>query len=751
MPAALPKLKKLSGRSWHEVRVRGGQELAKIRERLLAARFAEMSDAALLRALEPSARNGSAEGTAALVIKRLRAQTGQAFLPALVRRAEVVGMMERRFGSERDAIIARAENICAGRFNLLGLTNLCFGDPIDWRLEPTTGCRTPLAHWSRIDYLSPEIAGDKKVTWELNRHQGFVTLGQAYWLTGDERFAAAFVTQASSWIDANPPKRGINWVSSLELAFRAISWVWALHLLSGAESLTPRFVCRALKHLAAHGHHIETYLSHYFSPNTHLTGEALGLFYLGLALPELRRARIWRELGMSVLLAQLSDQVQSDGVYFEQSSYYHRYTADFYTHLLVLARSGGITFPGGSALPDAVEQKLVQLLDHLMWITRPDSSSPLLGDDDGGRLVLLGERQPDDFRDTLATGAALFGRGDWKFVAGEPAVETLWLLGPEGLANYDRIKSTPPRTQERAFADSGYYVMRDGWARDSSFVLIDVGQPGVSGTPAMKCSGHAHAGALSFEFAAAGETWIVDPGTFTYTGDVRWRDWFRTTQAHNTATVDGISQSIPRGPFSWERIAQGRATEFGAQAGCIYFAGEHDGYEHLDDPVGHARTVLLTKRDEKWATPAHLIVRDKFTARGLHSYALRFHLAASCRVLSEGLQVKIIGPSGGELIIAAFSLSRESNICDVGRASAPVSLRAHIESGWVSRCYGQREAAPVVVIETEGRGDQHFVTLLIPRVNGEADLAQQIISRLAASRFSLSAEIGAQMNPRGIK
>jgi hypothetical protein len=47
--------------------------------------------------------------------------------------------------------------------------------------EPTTGKRTPLLHWSQIDFLNPDVAGDKKFTWELNRHQFFVTLGQAYW------------------------------------------------------------------------------------------------------------------------------------------------------------------------------------------------------------------------------------------------------------------------------------------------------------------------------------------------------------------------------------------------------------------------------------------------------------------------------------------------------------------------------------------------------------------------------------------
>ena len=274
--------------------------------------------------------------------------------------------------------------------------------------------------------MTPQVAGDKKVTWELNRHSHFVTFGQAYWLTGDEKYCESFIAQAASWMDANPTSRGINWASSLEVAFRAIAWLWALHFFAASHKLTSRFALRLLKQLWAHGRHVNSYLSHYFSANTHLTGEALALFYLGTALPEFREAARWRATGIQILLEQMPKHVRPDGVYFEQSSYYQRYTADFYTHLLVLARASG------AALPAEVEERLALLVDHLMWMTRPDGSAPIVGDDDGGRLITLAARKSNDYRDTIATAAAIFNRGDWKFVAGEAKVETLWLLGPAG-------------------------------------------------------------------------------------------------------------------------------------------------------------------------------------------------------------------------------------------------------------------------------------------------------------------------------
>jgi hypothetical protein len=685
------KLKKLSGKSLHEIGARSRQELSKLGERVFGS-AAEMNDRALLKRLSPPSRNGSAEGTTELILERIRACVRNAesksrmhtFLPSLASREEIARIVEQRFPVERRALIEKADRAIDARFDLLGLEGLSFGDPIDWRLEPTSGRRTNLDHWSKIDYLDSRVAGDKKVTWELNRHSHFVTFGQAYWLTGDEKYSESFIAQAASWMDANPPSRGINWASSLEVAFRAIAWLWALHFFAASHKLTSRFALRLLKQLWAHGRHVNSYLSHYFSANTHLTGEALALFYLGTALPEFREAARWRSTGIQILLEQMPKHVRPDGVYFEQSSYYQRYTVDFYTHLLVLARASG------ARLPADVEERLALLVDHLMWMTRPDGSAAIVGDDDGGRLITLATRNSNDYRDTIATAAAIFNRGDWKSVAGEAKVETLWLLGPAGLKSYDAIELQPPAACSRAFTEGGYYVMRDVWSSESSYVLIDCGPHGSS-----SC-GHAHADALAIEFAANGKTWLVDPGTFTYTGNQELRDQFRSTQAHNTVTVDDQSQSLPSGPFSWQHVARANAREFVNQPDFDFFEGSHDGYERLADPVTHTRSVLFLKQHPC----SCLIVKDRFQANDQHIYTLRYHFPAGCSADADGNQV-----------IATSNDGRQLKISVIG--STPPSAR--IEEGWVSEAYGRRDPAVVAVFEAKGSGAQEFLSFISPQ------------------------------------
>ena len=689
--AKLKKIAAMAPAEWHE---RGRQFLLKSGERIFGIEQGELNDRAFRRRLVPPFDQGPVETVAEDVLGVMRGLdfSRRPFMPLFGMRELTVSLIRRRFPVECERLLDRADRAMAGRFDLLGLANLSFGQPIDWRLEPLSGKRTGQVHWSAINYLNPDVAGDKKITWELNRHGHFVTLGQAYLLTKDDRYADAFISQLTGWLDANPPRRGINWASTLEVAFRSIAWLWALPCFAWSGRLTPTIIWRALKSLVQHGSYIETYLSYYFAPNTHLTGEALGLLYLGTALPWAADAARWRDLGLRILLEQLPRQVQPDGVYFEHASYYHRYTTDFYIHAMLLARASGV------ALDPAVSQSLARMLDHLMWITRPDGMSTLYGDDDGGRLLTLQQREAGDFRDTLQLGAALCGEGTWKWAAGPAGSEMLWLLGPEGLEAYDRLVSVEPDSVVRRFSSSGFVVLRDGWKAQSSYVFVDAGSHGAMNYV------HAHADALSFEYATGGVTWVVDPGTYTYTKDRALRDQFRTSSGHNTLLVAGQSQSQPDGPFSWTQVADTTLEDVTATAEAARCTGEHNGYERLNPPVGHRRHIQLVKRPDR-ASGSYLLIEDQVTTVGAYRYQLRFHLAPDCKVAQADGRVVVQHPNGPMLAVAIW-------LVEQGRVATP--LEVLVEEGWVSPEYARRLPASILVADAQGTGDRTFVSVLVP-------------------------------------
>jgi hypothetical protein len=688
MASAFRKIKKLRGRSFEELRVRSGQALSCFVERYgLSARTRTSTDSEFFSLIDPSQQTfGSV--TADGLLAHFRSRSTPRFFSSFDNRVETVAELKRRLPEAAAQSVQSSERIGLGRFDLLGFRDLNFGDPIDWHLEPVSLKRAPLQHWSRIDELDPTKTGDKKIVWELNRHQHFLALGRAYWCTGDERYTQMFVKQLSGWMDENPPTLGVNWISNLEVAFRLISWCWALYYFRESPILSPQFFLQTLKFLHLHAQHLEIYLSTYVSPNTHLTGEALGLFYAGTLFPELSPSKRWRDIGRSVLLTEVERHVKPDGVYFEQSTYYHRYTIDFYTHFLILAEINKDNVRG------IVEPRLIGLLDHLMYITRPDGLTPRFGDDDGGRLVRFENADPNDSRATLATAAVLFNRPDYKFVSGEASEETLWLLGPEGLRHFDNLKSERPIDESRAFTDGGYYVMRDGWNRDSNYLMIDGGPHGEE-----SCGyAHGHADALSFELAAYGRTLLVDPGTYSYIG--RERDYFRSSAAHNTLTVDEESSSVPDGPFSWKSVANIETNIWFTSKHCDFFQGHHDGYLRLQNPVTHTRTVLFRK-DHYW------VIRDSVLTTGLHSYQLRFHFA-------PGANAQTFAGPFGSTILEATSTGPGLEIITAGPGGT-----WHQTADWVSQTYGHRTTAQTCKFTSKLEGSQEFITFLIPHRVGD--------------------------------
>ena len=562
------------------------------------------------------------------------------------------------FGTEtaaRQDLLTRADRLHAGRFDLLGYSELDFGTPVDWHLDPVHHRRAPLAHWSRVPYLDAETVGDHKVIWELNRHQFLVTLAQAWAMTGDRRHPALFATLVEGWLDANPPKRGINWASSLELAFRAIAWTWALHLF-GSEIPAPLRE-RMARSLDLHGRHIERHLSTWFSPNTHLTGEALGLLSLGTAWPGFRRADRWRRTGWRILCEQLPRQVRPDGTYFEQSSWYQGYTVDFYLHALRLAESAGL-----AVLPGMREQVSAAVL-VLAALTRPDGTVPLIGDDDGGRLLPLGPRPPTGFGDTLAHAETLLDISGLTLGVRVPP-EAVWLTGATARSS-DAATGGGPDRASIGFKDGGWFVGRTPRLQ----LVIDAGPHGAL------TGAHAHADALSLDLALDGAPLFSDPGSRSYIGPER--DLFRGTPWHSTLTFPGMASAEPGGAFRWKSFPETAVFAWQTGEGYAWFDGWHDGWSRLAPGLRHRRSVLLLEG-------LGLMVLDQLIgspAEDLPPGELRWHCAAG---IAAKLQAEAVTLARDERLLAAMA----SDVPD----------QVSLEPGRTSSCYGSDHESVFVVV-----------------------------------------------------
>jgi uncharacterized heparinase superfamily protein len=520
---------------------------------------------------------------------RLRHREGRCALdPAAAR--DVRDAVLSRWPSAAEDAAARAGRILDGRYDLLGYRSLTFAlapsnhrtgvSSVDWHFDPVHRRRAPQKCWADVPYMDSSV-GDHKIIWELNRHQHWLQLGRASWLTGQSRYAVAIIEQLGQWLAANPPLVGMNWASMLEIGLRTISWTWALQfLLADVHDerddvrRTPWLV-DMLVALDRQLTHVEQHLSYYFSPNTHLTGEALALYVVGHALPELAASDRWRATGRRILLQEIDRQILADGGHAERSTHYQRYTLDFYLLALLTAQRGGDA-EAVSRFADAS----ARLAEFTRTMADDHGRLPLIGDDDGGMLWPITGRECHDVRDSLAVAAVVLERSDlapW----GVPE-EAFWVASSmtiERAPAIEHARPDPTAWPSRTLPDTGYVVLHDAAGGHSVF---DVGGHGYMN------GGHAHADALSLTISVAHRPLLVDPGTSTYTMDRRLRDRMRGTANHNTVTVDGRPQSKPAGPFQWGTTANGRLHASRHNAGFDWAEASHDGYS----PIEHRRSIV---------------------------------------------------------------------------------------------------------------------------------------------------------------
>jgi hypothetical protein len=554
----------------------------------------------------------------------------------------------------------RGDRIVRGEYDLLGYERLRFptardDSSIDWHLDAVSGGRAPLVFWADVPYLSPR-SGDHKVIWELNRHQHWLILGRAWWLSGDPRYRNRLITEAGSWMAANPPYFGINWASALELAFRAIAWTWAIELFAeGDVPGEPPWLVDLLLGLDVQMRHIERNLSWYFSPNTHLLGEGLALYVCGRTWPEFRDSGRWARVGGDILTGEINRQVLQDGFHAERSTHYHRYALDFYLLALATARLTGDHRREGT-LASVADRMAVALRQ----VTDAGGRVPLVGDDDGGELFPIAGHAPDDVRATLAWAASLLGRQELAIGQAPEAVQWLTAALPAtpAAAAASPASAGSTCTQSAMLASSGYYVSR----RNDSLLLFDAGAHGFMN------AGHAHADSLAVTLSAGPHRLLIDPGTGTYTMSPALRDRLRSSQLHNTVTVDGRSQSAPAGPFHWSVTAQATVERAVVAPTFDLFHAATDAYE----PVRHERMVF--------ATGAHAwIIADRLAGTGRHGASVHWHIDPEWAVAGQEHGAWVMRHRAG----LEARLAMPGVATDLFRGDAKTGL------GWVAPIYGR--------------------------------------------------------------
>jgi Heparinase II/III-like protein/Heparinase II/III N-terminus len=426
--------------------------------------------------------------------------------------------------------------------------------------------------------------------------------------------------------------------------------------------------------------HMERHRSTWFSPNTHLTGEALALFITAHAWPTLPRAGQRGELGFRILCEQALIQHRPDGSYFEQTTWYQAYTVAIFVEFLRWARAAG------RPVPVPVQSRIHEAARALRAFVRPDGTIPLIGDDDGGRLLPLGTPAPADMSDVLCRAAVWFDDAALLTPGGAGRWSIAWLSEPDDWDRLVRLERAPLQARPlptTVLRDGGWVIMSEHSAGDPTHghqLVFDAGPHGALS------SGHAHADALSVNLSVHGVDVIVDPGTGAYADPLRRQ--YRSTSEHATVTVDRTDSSQQGSAFG-STIAN-TVLLGAAHTPLVSWADAwHDGYERLPDPVRHRRTIgRLTGR--------YWIVLDSLSCTASHHVSITFPAASGTLVTTS--------PDHRQHAFARGGVT--------AHITPDPRLASTIEARQVSPAYGVQRASSALVSGMVIDGPVTFCTIL---------------------------------------
>lgn len=418
---------------------------------------------------------------------------------------------------------------------------------LDWHKDYISGFTFPRLRFNKIKLQNWYNKGiEVKFPWELSRFNFAVNLGQKYLITNDDIYYKNFRVLILDWIKRNPFLYGVNWVSSMEVAIRAVNWIIAANLFESLLEKDELFKKTLSVSLAQHAEYLSNFPEIYAEGLTtnHTVACYSGLLFLALTLNDNHKAGQWLILANKGLEECMTDQVYADGGDFEASIPYHRLVLEMFAFSTIASLANENKFS------TMFYSKLFRMFEFSAACIDSSGNAPQIGDNDSGRFIVLNSLNnnnpyADDHNHSylLDLGEAIF---NYKFLSSYSERNnfvTKFIPAPERL-EIRKLNIKPRITSSSVkFDESEIYLLKN----DDVTLLFSSCPLGQKGK-----GGHNHYDKGSYTLSLKGKQVVVDPGTFTYTSSKNKRNKFREYSYHNTLFTDLDNQINWSGIDYWQ-------------------------------------------------------------------------------------------------------------------------------------------------------------------------------------------------------
>lgn len=466
----------------------------------------------------------------------------------------------------------------------------------------------------------------EKSVW-LNRFYFLPSFARMYHLTGERGYLDDMMALIRQWIKDNPRlpdshRTTYNW-RDMQVAWRSIHLSWCYYLGEGGLTADERNLI--IDSLKEHAHILLTGFGQArLNEFNHQSHGALAMLYLGVLFPMLDGAEELRRKALIILNHHLANAFYSDGGNVEQMFGYYPFQSHLFRDAFLLCSANGLEPPVNS-LP-----MLRKMVNYLSAVERPDGTVPQVNDS----YEMAVQPTVDTINEILGTMALVERQGSVYFQDAQVAV----------LA--DRSKK-------------GWYLLAN---------------------PASVIGAHAHAGRLGFEMWYDGLPVIIESGCCNY-DDRALVTWYRTTRAHNSVIIDGLSEAATSSDILWvpRRETPNRISSFVPGTEISFLKMVSPPEEATNSSVRWTRTITIV-------SGRFALISDTFEAEGEHSYEILLHFPPSEINVDQSRQaLKIRSGSGAEVIPADRDLISQLTINDgmvsINGVSTPAPVASFIING----------------------------------------------------------------------
>lgn len=480
-----------------------------------------------------------------------------------------------------DFTIKTADRVCENRF--------LFDSPRDMERTEST-----VDFGKKIDWYY-KLNGDEEFMFQLNRHGYLIQLGQAYYLTCDEKYLKKFCAILNDWLDTVPCdyKNNSPW-RSLETGMRSDKWLKALKYIEGTKFFSSELKEKIDKSLLTHIEVLKKAHSGFQKGSNWGIIQDSGLFHIGVYFND----NDIISFALKRLEQETDLQIMFDGFQWEQSNNYHNEVLLVLLDVIIDADKNNI------ALPEKLKNKIEKMAEAALKTVKPNGHNPLFGDSDD-----------TDMRDIMSRCALVFGRSDFKYYGFDRLdFNTVWQTGTDGIEKYNKIDKIPPSFNNTFLADSGNYILRENQTNTSNYLLFHNGYTG---------AGHAHADKLHFDLMIKGRDVLVDAGRYTYLNNAQ-RRYIKSPKAHNVCLID--NKQYLNVSSQWETKNPAPAVQYPCfdNEYCTLIGGAHLGYLK-------SRNAFV-ERKIFYIKPDIYVIVDVFKAKGFHTYQQYFHFAPTGKI-----------------------------------------------------------------------------------------------------------------------